>query len=109
MPAERAMDEQCCGSETAGAALEDLVPIAAVVGAGCERCAARMVERALRRGISEPLIERTLGIVAQVSTAECFATAVGVEVVDRMRRSLLAGREALGRRETPPAEPTRRA
>jgi hypothetical protein len=109
MVAERAMDGQCCGSDTAGSALEDLVPIAAVIGAGCEPCAATMVERALRRGRPGPLIERTLGIVAQVGRAECFAAAVGVEVVDRMRRSLRAGREALGRREAPGSEPTCRS
>ena len=101
MAAERASDERCPGEETAPPVLEDLVPIAAVVGAGCEPCAARMVERALERGSSKPLIQRTLGILAEVSDARCFAAAVGPEIVDRMKRSLRAGRKALDRREPP--------
>ncbi len=105
MATERAIDERRREEETAPPALEDLVPIAAVIGAGCEPCAARMVARALQRGSSEPLIERTLGILAAVSAAKCFGAAVGPEIVDRMQRSLQAGREALDRREPPRADP----
>jgi hypothetical protein len=65
-----------------------------------------MVERALERGSSEPLIRRTLGILAEVSAAKCFAAAVGPEVVDRMKRSLRAGRESLDGREPPREDST---
>ena len=106
MAGERASDERCPGEETVPPVLEDLLPIAAVVGAGCEPCAARLVEQALRRGASKPLIQRTLGILAEVSAARCFAAAVGPEVVERMKRSLRAGREALDNHEYPQEDPT---
>ena len=106
MTAVQAIDERCPGAEATPPALEDLVPIAAVIGAGCEPCAARMVERALQRGSSKPLIQRTLGILAEVGAAKCFAAAVGPEIVDRMKRSLRAGRKALDDHE-PPREDSR--
>jgi alkylhydroperoxidase/carboxymuconolactone decarboxylase family protein YurZ len=106
MAAERAIDERCPGEEAVPPVLEDLVPIAAVVGAGCEPCAARMVGRALQRGSSKPLVQRTLGILAEVSAAKCFAAAVGPEIVDRMKRSLRAGRKALDDHESPHEDPT---
>jgi hypothetical protein len=105
MAAERTTDKQCCGSDPGRPVLEDLVPIAAVIGAGCEPCAARMVERALRHGSPGPLIERTLGVIAHVSAADCFTRAVGAEVVGRMERSLRAGRKAL-RRDSPGGDAT---
>jgi alkylhydroperoxidase/carboxymuconolactone decarboxylase family protein YurZ len=106
MAAERAIDEGRPGEETVPPGLEDLVPIAAVVGAGCEPCAARMVERALQHGSSKPLVRRTLGILAEVSAAGCFAAAVGPEIVDRMNRSLRAGRRALDGHESPREGPS---
>jgi hypothetical protein len=66
-----------------------------------------MVERALQGGSSEPLIRRTLGILAEVSAATCFAAAVGPEIVDGMKRSLRAGRKALDNHESPREGPTR--
>ncbi len=106
MTAERTSEETCCGNEKAVPVLEDLVPIAAMIGAGCESCTARMVKRALRHGSPEPLIEKTLGVVAEVTAAECFATAVGAEVVDRMKQSLRAGRTALDQNHRPTDAPT---
>ena len=75
--------------------LQELVPIAVVIGAGCERCAERMVQRAVQRGNARPLIERTLGIAEYVGSAECLLRAVGPDVIARMERSLRAARKAL--------------
>ncbi len=84
------------GRETASPVLEDLISLAAVIGAGCEPCAERMVGRALQHQEAKPFVERSLAILAGVSAAKCFAAAVGQEAVDRMRRSLRAARNALG-------------
>jgi hypothetical protein len=75
--------------------LEDVISIAVVIAAGCERCAERMVERALSQGTPGHLVKRTLGIVARVRSTECFAQAVGPEVIARMAKPLQAGRRAL--------------
>jgi len=96
MAAERA-DGRDTGQVTASPVLEDLIPLAAVIGAGCGPCAERMVARALVREDARPLVERTLSILAGVSGAKCFEDAVGPETVDRMKRSLRSGRRALDR------------
>jgi hypothetical protein len=96
MATERA-EAQPAGPETTPPVLGDLIPLAAVIGAGCEPCAQRMVWRALQHEGARPLVERTLAILAAVSAAECFADAVGPEAIDRMNRSLRAGRKALDR------------
>lgn len=75
--------------------LQDLIPIAVVIAAGCEGCAERMVSAALARGAARPHIERTLEIVAHLRSRDCFAQAVGPEVVARMAGPLAAGRKAL--------------
>ena len=75
--------------------LDELIPIAVVIAAGCEPCAERMVERALRQGTPRHLIKRTLAIVAHVRSRDCFAQAVGSDVIARMEKPLEAGREAL--------------
>ncbi len=82
-------------SEPAASGLEDLIPIAVVIGAGCEACAASLVQRARGRGTPDALIARALGVVARVCAAECLVRALGPEAVGRMRRSLRAGEEAL--------------
>jgi hypothetical protein len=97
MPAERANEARHAGPETTSPFLEDLVSLAAVIGAGCEPCAERMVERALQHEDVKPLVEGTLTILAGISAARCFADAVGPETADRMKRSLRAGRNALDR------------
>ncbi len=88
------------GAESPGRApatpvLENLIPIAVLIVAGCETCAETMVRRALERGSTRPQIERTLAIVAHLRSLDCFAQAVGTEVVERMARPLHAGEEAL--------------
>ncbi len=101
------MPEQAAGRQSIGLVaedavapmLEDLVPLAAVIGAGCEPCAASLVERALQREGERPALERTLRILAGVARAECLADNVGPEVIERMKRSLRAGRQALDRGE----------
>jgi AhpD family alkylhydroperoxidase len=75
--------------------LEELIPIAVVIAAGCESCAEKMVHRALERGSSAREIDRTLAIVANLKSLGCLAEAVGPEVVERMAGPLRAGRKAL--------------
>jgi hypothetical protein len=97
MPAERANEQRHAGPETTPPFLEDLVSLAAVIGAGCAPCAERMVERALQHEGLKPLVEQTLAILDGIAAARCFADAVGGETADRMKRSLRAGRNALDR------------
>ncbi len=75
--------------------LEDVISIAVVIAAGCERCAESMVKRALSQGTPEELVRRTLGIVARVRSIECFVQAVGPEIIARMEKSLQTGRKTL--------------
>ncbi len=105
MPNQRATDIPCSAMEASPAVLEDLVPLAAVIGAGCEPCAVKMVERAVHHRCPKPSLQLTLRILAELSAGKCLATAVGPEVVDRMQRALRAGREALDRRRAPQEGP----
>ena len=73
------------------ARLQDLIPIAMVIAGGCEPCAEKMVIRALGQGSSWQDIEKTLRIVASMQRADCFAKAVGPDVVARMEKPLAAG------------------
>ncbi|MBZ5589741.1 MAG: hypothetical protein LAO05_14380 [Acidobacteriia bacterium] len=75
--------------------LEDVIPIAVVIAAGCERCAERMVERALSQGTPGHLVRLTLAIVARVRSTGCFVRAVGPEVIARMEKPLQAGSKTL--------------
>jgi hypothetical protein len=75
--------------------LNDLIPIAVVIAAGCEECAEKMVRRALQEGASPRLVRRTLAVVAQLRANECLTKAVGKEVVARMEKPIEAGRRAL--------------
>ena len=75
--------------------LQDLIPIAMVIVGGCESCAEKMVSRALADGNSWQDIDRTLRIVAGIQKMDCFAKAVGPEVLARMEKPLAAGRRAL--------------
>jgi alkylhydroperoxidase/carboxymuconolactone decarboxylase family protein YurZ len=76
--------------------LEDLVPIAVVIAAGCETCAERMVARALEQGSPVRHIRKVLAVVAQLRGSDCFAQAVGLEAVAKMDLPLAAGRRTLG-------------
>jgi alkylhydroperoxidase/carboxymuconolactone decarboxylase family protein YurZ len=73
------------------ARLQDLIPIAMVIVGGCEPCADKMVKRALEQGSSWQEIDKTLRIIANMQRQDCFAKAVGMEVVARMERPLAAG------------------
>ncbi len=75
--------------------LQNLIPIAMVIVGGCESCAEKMVERALREGSATQDIDKTLRIVAGTQKLGCFANAVGPEVIDRMEKPLRAGFAAL--------------
>ena len=75
--------------------LQDLIPIAMVIVGGCESCAEKMVERALQEGSTHEEIDKTLRIVAGMQKLDCFAKAVGPEVVSRMVKPIEAGRRTL--------------
>jgi hypothetical protein len=75
--------------------LQDLIPIVMVVVGGCENCAEKMVMRALAEGSSWQDIDRTLRIVSGMQKLDCFAKAVGPEVLARMEKPLTAGRRTL--------------
>jgi Carboxymuconolactone decarboxylase family len=75
--------------------LQDLIPIAMVIVGGCEPCAESMVNRALRQGSSWQDIDKTLRIVAGTQALDCFAKAVGPDVIARMEKPLVAGRRTL--------------
>lgn len=77
------------------ARLQDLIPIAMVIVGGCEPCAESMVNRALQQGCSWQDIDKTLRIVASMQRLDCFAKAVGTDVVARMDKPLAAGRRTL--------------
>jgi len=74
---------------------QDLIPIAMVIVGGCEPCAEKMVIRALQQGSSWQDIDKTLRIVANMQRLDCFAKAVGTDVVARMDKPLAAGRRTL--------------
>ena len=75
--------------------LQDLIPIVMVIVGGCETCAEKTVARALREGSSLQDVDRTLRIVAHMQGLDCFAKAVGAEVLERMDKPLAAGRRTL--------------
>jgi hypothetical protein len=75
--------------------LEDLILIAIVIAAGCESCAENAVARALEHGSPGGQIQKALQIIAKIQKLDCFAKAVGPEVVARMERPLAAGRRTL--------------
>jgi len=82
------------------AKLQDLIPIAMVIVGGCETCAEKMVTRALEEGSSWQDVDKTLRIVANMQTLDCFAKAVGTDVVARMDKPLAAGRRTLQKATT---------
>jgi hypothetical protein len=75
--------------------LEDVILLATVVAAGCEPCAEKAVARALEHGSSRRYIQRALDIIAKIQKLDCFAQAIGPEVISRMERPLAAGRRTL--------------
>jgi hypothetical protein len=75
--------------------LEDLLPIAVVIAAGCESCAEKAVTRALEHGSPRAHIQKALQIIAKFQKLDCFAQAVGADVVARMERPLAAGNRTL--------------
>jgi len=77
------------------AKLQDLIPIAMVIVGGCETCAEKMVTRALEVGASWQDVDKTLRIIAGTQRLDCFARAVGPEIVARMDKPLAAGRKTL--------------
>lgn len=75
--------------------LQDLIPIVMVIVGGCETCAERLVTRALQEGSSWQDIDKTLRIVADMQGRDCFARAVGADVVTRIEKPLAAGQRTL--------------
>ena len=89
------LDGKLAPEEKTDIRLQNLIPIAMVIVGGCESCAEKMVERALREGSTFQEIDKTLRIVAGTQELGCFASAVGPEVVARMVKPLEAGRRTL--------------
>ena len=87
--------------QKAEARLQGLIPIVMVIVGGCETCAEKMVSRALNDGCNWLDIDRTLRITAGMQKLDCFAKAVGPEVVSRMNRPLAAGRKTLDMAKMP--------
>jgi hypothetical protein len=71
-----------------------------VIVGGCETCAEKMVTRAMEEGSSWQDVDKTLRIVANMQTLDCFAKAVGTDVVARMDKPLAAGRRTLQKATT---------
>ena len=90
-----ATDESQSSRHISEPRLQDLIPIAMVIVGGCEPCAENMVNRALKLGSSWQDIDKTLRIVAGTQALECFAKAVGPDVISRMEKPLAAGRRTL--------------
>lgn len=89
--------KETTGADQSKLRLQDLVPIVMVIVGGCENCAEKMVERALKEGSSPQDIDRTLRLVEGTRKLDCFAKAVGPEVTGRMEGPLIAGRRTLER------------
>jgi len=89
-PAAECVEAQST-NHTSESRLQDLIPIAMVIVGGCEPCAESMVNRALRQGSSWQDVDKTLRIVAGTQALDCFAKAVGPEVIARMEKPLAAG------------------
>ncbi len=75
--------------------LQDLIPIVMVIVGGCEPCAENLVTRALRQGSSWQDIDMTLRIIADMLKRDCFAKAVGTDVLARIEKPLATGWKAL--------------
>ncbi len=75
--------------------LQGMIPIAVVITAGCESCAEKMVRRALQEGCSRRQVLKTLGIVEHLHGSECFRSAIGQDVRDRMVKPLARARQTV--------------
>jgi hypothetical protein len=75
--------------------LEDLIPIAVVIAAGCEGCADRLVRRAIAAGSAARHVLRTIAIVADLRERECFRTNIAPDVIERMEGPLARARKTL--------------
>lgn len=75
--------------------LQDLIPIAVVIAGGCESCAERMVERALKEGCAWEDIDKTLRILSGMQKLDCLAKAIGPEFVTRMDKPIAAAQRTL--------------
>jgi hypothetical protein len=92
-------------SDLAAGPLDDLIPVAVAVAAGCERCTERAIHRALERGNPHPAVARTLAIVSHIRGRDCFADAVGPQVIARMEGPLRTGEKTLDAAKPAAAEP----
>jgi alkylhydroperoxidase/carboxymuconolactone decarboxylase family protein YurZ len=89
-----ALKARCCPPD-APPKLEDLIPIAVVIAAGCEGCAERMVRRAVESGSATRHVLRAIAIVADLRERECFRSSIAPEVVERMKEPLARARKTL--------------
>ncbi len=103
-PAQTTTRQTHSNAQAAGR-LEDLIPVAVAVAAGCEPCTERAIRRALERGNPNHAVARTLAIVGHIRGRDCFAEAVGREVVARMGGPLQTGERTLAATQAAAAEP----
>jgi alkylhydroperoxidase/carboxymuconolactone decarboxylase family protein YurZ len=75
--------------------LEDLIPIAVVIAAGCQPCARRMVTKALSQGSAKRHVQKVLAIVGHMQRQDCLGQAVGPAALARMEKPLAAAKRAL--------------
>ena len=75
--------------------LQNLIPLAVAIAAGCEPCAEAAVTRALKQGSSMNHVGETLHIIAYMQGLECLMRNVGPEVVARMSKPLAAASRTL--------------
>lgn len=87
--------QQTDSKAQAAGRLEDLIPVAVAVAAGCEPCTERAIRRALEHGSPTHAVARTLAIVGHIRGRDCFAEAVGREAVARMGGPLQTGERTL--------------
>ncbi len=75
--------------------LQDLVPIAVVIGCGCEPCAEAAVMRALKQGSSPRHVQELLRIVSCMCTLDCLIRSVGSDRMVRMEKALSAATKTI--------------
>ncbi len=83
----------CC--PLAEVKLEDLVPIAIVITAGCEKCTQKFINNAIANGCSKEQVKEIVSIVDSIHQLDCFQKAVGQEIVNRMKKPLEVAKEIL--------------
>jgi len=85
--------ERCCVPQTDR--MEDLIPIAVVIGVGCKPCTKFYINKALEKGCLKDDLKKVISIAESLEKSECLRKAVGEEQVDRMKEPLKIAKELL--------------